>query len=537
MTAALNPLTPREFAERALAGALLWQPGRIIDIAAWLNVEDFRTPANGAVFRHLRDAVAEASARVAWGTKPVDAPDGSGRMPVSTDADEALRAVMGIADNLRDMREHPADWADVDMEAARHARSDTVARYAAEYPGLLQRLDARDRGEIDAVLPLASVNPYAVPGVDPVSLLQRISTSSEPGDQSLTGPFLHTLMATAPATSMSQPEVYGQMVLEASIRREVQQSGMRVAQAAETTTELTGLLVAVETAVNHLDATQRRWDEGAAKHGGINSLSQPIDGSVRVDPDTLTSRLDLAALMPDEGEIAAAEETVLAAVLVRPDALTGLAERLHAEDFADAQYGTAFRTAIDVHTAARVTGRRVDPVTVAWEQQRHVAQHGPGLPVERLMGLAERGPFGDVRYAAEVVMRGRLARLTADAADAVQQAAQHPGLQPADVLHTTRMAYDAVRATVIRMAGEPSTPPRDTTIGQHPREPVDQPGGPSRRSSAQVIQLRRRAATLRSAVTGDPRTTRQTGELIGPARAEHSPDTQQGADREVEPDL
>lgn len=184
MTGALTPLTPLEFVERALVGALLWQPGRVLDIAAWLDAEDFRTPANGAVFRHLRDAVAEACGRVQWGTPlagAVDVSDDAERTPVGTEADEALRAVMSIAGNLRDIRERPVGWADVDSEAERHARADAAARYAAEYPGLLQHLDADARAEIDIVLALASVNPYAVPGVDAMSLFERITASSGRG--------------------------------------------------------------------------------------------------------------------------------------------------------------------------------------------------------------------------------------------------------------------------------------------------------------------------------------------------------------------
>lgn len=523
MTGALTPLTPREFAERALVGALLWQPGRIIDIAAWLDAEDFRTPANGAVFRHLRDAVAEACARVEWPSRTVDAPD-----PETTDAEEALRTVMGIADDLREVREHPSDRVEADIEAARHIHADAAARAVAAYPGLLQRLDAVDRREIRSVLPVASVNPYAVPGVDVVSLFERISTSGEPGDRTITAPFLHTLMATAPATSTSQPEAYGQMVLEASLRREVHRSGMRVAQAAETTTELAGLLAAVETAVKHLDAAAQRWDAVAGQRiGSAWERSDSRSLPQRVDPDSLASRLDLVASVPDDREVTAAEETVLAAVLVRPDMLGVLAERLYPEDFADDQLGAAFRAAIDVHTTARATGQRVDPVTVAWEQQRHSARHGPGVPVDRLMRIVERGPVGDVDYAVEVVMRGRLGRLTADAATAVQQAAQHPGLQPADVLHTTRLAYDAVRSTVARMSGEP-TVTAPTEIDEHPNERPDQAAG---RSSAQVIQLRRRAARLRTAVATEPHVAHQ------PDQTERDRDTGQTTEQTVEPDF
>lgn len=314
---------------------------------------------------------------------------------------------------------------------------------------------------------------------------------------------------------------------------------MRVAQARETTAELGGLLAAVETAVNDLDAAQQRWDVVAEGRIGTTGVDQPGVASLgsmpqRVDPDTLTSRLDLVAPMPEEREVAAAEETVLAAVLVRPATLGRLAARLYPEDFADDQLGATFRAAIDVHTAARATGRRVDPVTVAWEQQRHAAQHGPGIPVGRLMRIVERGPIGDLGYAAEVVMRGRLARLTADAAHAVQQAAQHPGLQPADVLHTTRLAYNAVRATVARMSGEPSSSSPDAGSESRPREPLDEPDGLPSRSSAQVIHLRQRAAGLRNAVIGDPHNAQRPGGPVHPARAVLNRDAEQHAEPGVE---
>src|SRR5207302_10305610 len=143
------------------------------------------------------------------------------------------------------------------------------------------------------------------------------------------------------------------------------------------------------------------------------------------------------------------------------------------------------------------------PVTVAWEQQRHTAHHGPGVPVERLLRIVDRGPVGDVTCAAEVVLRGRLARLAAAAAAAVQQAAQHPGLQPADVLHTSRLAYDAVRATVTRMSGELCTPVGLVSADMLPSDPLDRPNSTTGRSGAQVIRLRQRAAQLRTALVGE----------------------------------
>jgi hypothetical protein len=118
------------------------------------------------------------------------------------------------------------------------------------------------------------------------------------------------------------------------------------------------------------------------------------------------------------------------------------------------------------------------------------------------MRIVERGPTVDLEYAADVVMRGRLARLTADAAAAVQQAAQHPGLQPADVLHTTHLAFDAVRATAGRMSGEAGISTRLAGLDSGPAEQPSTMAG-AVHSSAQIIHLRRRSTDLRNAVVGN----------------------------------
>lgn len=530
-------LTPREFAERALVGTLLWQPGRVIDIAAWLDPKDFRTPAIAAVYQHLRDMVAEATARVGRRAIQVHGAGGSGPMPVTTGAEDALRVVSSIAGDLRDMRHSPARWASVDMETERYRRADAVARYAAEYPGLIQRLTPDARAVIDAVLPLAGYSPYAVPGVDAVSVLERMSRSTELGDRSITAPFLHTLMASTPGTSTAQPEVYAQMVLEASIRREVQRSGMRVAQVSETNVELAGLLAAVDTALSHVEAIRQRWDAVTGRRGigialGQQGRHRSTADSQQVEPDSTTSGLDLVRDAPTEQDIVAAEETVVATTLVRPETLGRLVDRLYPEDFADRELGNTFRAAVDVRAGAQITGRRVDPVTVAWEQQRNAAQHGPGTGVERLMRIVERGPTSDVEYAADVVMRGRLARVTAEAAATVQEAAQHPGLQPADMLHTTTLAYDAVRATARRMSGEPSI---QTRLSGLDTAPTTQATVRTPRSSANVIQLRERSADLRAALSNDVSPTSSGEDTTGKITARLDP--QQDIWPHLDPDI
>lgn len=392
-----DSITPREFAERALVGTLLQQPGRITTIAQWLDPEDFRTSVNGTVFAHLRDMINE------------------------------------------------------------------------------------------------SQNPAAVTAQ---ALLDRLLSSGDIGDRTSIGPYLLNLVATAPSMTSAQPETYAQMVLEASIRRDVERWGMRVAQVTDIQPELADLLAAVQTALNQVDAIGQRWETATALHNRSRVLSEgggptTVARADRwVDPDSIVSGLDAFASPPDERDLATAEETVIASVLIRPEALAGLLDRLYPEDFADRRIGNAFRAAIEIYTA----GRRVDPVTVAWEQQRHGAQHGPGMSPAWMVEVINHGPVGNLDYATDVVMRGALARLTAEAARTTQRVAQHPGLQPADVVHTTRLAFQAVQTTVARMSGATSTTTR--LAGLDSPDSVD-----AGRTSAQVIQLRQRSASLRTALS------------------------------------
>ncbi|PXY16595.1 DnaB-like helicase N-terminal domain-containing protein [Prauserella muralis] len=298
-------------------------------------------------------------------------------------------------------------------------------------------------------------DPASLPGVDAVSLYERIAASGELGTHELSAPRLHTLMATAPSPQQARPESYGLMVLEASIRRRVAEGGMRVEQYVEQATDVADLLRAVDNALADVDRAQQRWDSVT----GLPNLTRVLEGESASAPDQpqLRSGPPVQVLLepPDEQQVQAAEQAVVASVLSNPRLLEQLYERLLPSDFADERLATTYRSALELHAR----GEHIDMVTVAWEQQRHEYDYGPGITPEEMLALTEHAA-GDPAYHADVVMRGAVTRLTRAAAEKVQQAAQHPGLQPGDVLHTTRMAYAAVRDTAARMYSQGSTPAR-----------------------------------------------------------------------------
>ena len=352
-------MNPRDFAERALLGTLLHEPGRIRELD-WLDAEDFYSPAHQQVFSAVGELVAEHD--TAAGGPPAE--------------------------------------------------------------------------------PRATVD-----GVDAIAVWQRAQARAEHAagqHPTLTAPGMHSLMQAAPPAHSAQPAVYGQMVLESSVRRQIAQDGLRVGQAS-TSTELATMLDEVGQAVQHLEAVEQRWHH-TSPQAGLGELAAAAETLLR-DPPTAEQRVE-------------AEHALVEHVLDRPDLLDELPE-LDAGDFADPAVAGTLQAAAEIH--ADPAGPRVDPVTVAWQQQRggHV-----GLSPEQLMTAGGQTPVGDPQHYAEVVLRGSLASRTSSAAEAVQRAAQEPTLQPEAVLETARAAWQDVQRTAERASAPAPHPAQLAARGQ-----------------------------------------------------------------------
>lgn len=466
-------MTPRELAERALLGTLLLQPGRAAALD-WLRPEDFRTPLNGHIYRHIRNLVDDAG--------PVTV-----RVLYTDEPDVVVHSV------------HSSEVTGAQLRAEQDRTGEYLQLAEVDLP---RGLPAERHAEHVRAIIAGEIAPPPDPAeVTAEDIRQQVMVDPDTGPNTdRLAPYLHTLMATAPPAG--QAELYATMVLEASIRRDVAEAGMRVAQAQAAAPELGDLLAAVDTALNTVEQTQQRWE--ALTRGSIQRSLDNDDtllaARAEQSQQRIATNLDLTLNTPDADETQRAEEAVVGTVLTNRAALAALADRLLPSDFADPQLGNAYRAAVHIHDTSNAGDRAADPVTVAWEQQRQEPVHGPGVPVQRLVELST-DPTVSYAWHAEVVMRASLARLTSHAADMMQRAAQHPGLQPADVLHTSRSAYEAVRTAAERMADGRHRRPQRELDAQTPDWTA---ASGTQRTVADLHRMRQQSSALLNSTDRDP---------------------------------
>lgn len=349
--------------------------------------------------------------------------------------------------------------------------------------------------------------PHEVPGADPVAVYDRIQASGQLGASAITAPYLHTLMATVPSLARAQPEQYALMVLEASIRRELAEDGIRVGQTATSAPDLAHMLDAVDTALNRVTEAGRRWESALRGEPHLPAPAGRVGHAGRVGGG-VRMWLDDAIEPPDPAWLAQAERGLLGAVLLHdPQLLDRLTGQLDPDDFAHPRVAASYRAALHLHATAAATGRQVDVVTVAWQQQLDQDTHGPGLDPDELLEAATF-PAGDPDYLAELVMRASLVRLTHTAAGAVQQAATHPQLHPGQLLAATRAAYETVTTAAARMAGNAGPGVQRIPTQQH-----DSPT--PARGSAEAVRLAAQAFTT----TRSGRDLGRAGSARAPAAA------------------
>jgi replicative DNA helicase len=310
---------------------------------------------------------------------------------------------------------------------------------------------------------------------------------------------LGTYRALVPAGG-GQPDVYAELVMEASIRRQITALGYEAARLSAQTPQLDELFAAHDTINAHLASVEQRWEAIAQTRDVVRVLTTepaPGDGG---DLD-LFGRPVLPAPTtpaPSPEDVHAAQEQVIGGILRNSGVADTLLGRLEPNDFLNEALSNALVGAKQVHAQAAVTGRQVDPVTVAWALQTLPEGPGPTPSPEYLHELAHDAELNDLDGAVDLVMRASLAKLTAQAAATAQDAAQHAAMAPADVLATTRSAYQAVDTAARRMTGRMSTDYQLDVLANRaaPVEPT--------RTTADLTNLRTRSTTLLQQATTSP---------------------------------
>ena len=254
---------------------------------------------------------------------------------------------------------------------------------------------------------------------------------------------------------------YAAIVVEAAIRRRLQLSGSRVAQAAEDG-DLDVALGQTARARADLVACAARWTAlPASLRNEPVAVRRP--GEAVAASGTFLAR----ALVPDAGSIArstdpaakAASGAALRDLIDDPRQLVAVRSWLRPEHFTHAASGRLYAVLLDMDAS----GQSIDPVTVAWAARRRGLRTDPA----RLTGGT--GPFA-VASAREVRRLGMLAQIT-DAGIAIQRDAADPQLAPSRLILFAARRLEAVRDGTMREPG----PADAVATPRHRREAARQP--------------------------------------------------------------
>ena len=270
------------------------------------------------------------------------------------------------------------------------------------------------------------------------------------GSSPLRAAHLHSLMAMTPAadlTRRTEHVLYGRLVFEASIRRQVGQVGARINQWAgviaagrvNTTDAVAALQRTIAELTQRMQALAARSSAAAiAGHAGTVPGSEPVPAVGR------------ATTAEAGGDVQAHEQMLIGACLsstsVRNDALA----RLIAEDFVCPGAGATWTAIANLAGG----GGPIDFVLVAAELERCAASNGPGLAPEPLMWLARDNYSSAAGYRAlDAVTRSALLRIATHAGALLDQLGEDRARALASVVAAAREALAAAAAATRRAAG------------------------------------------------------------------------------------
>jgi replicative DNA helicase len=253
------------------------------------------------------------------------------------------------------------------------------------------------------------------------------------------------------------PRAYAVMVLEASLRREIDGHGVLLlagARAAAAESSARPMLVVTATVDSLLAAEARRWNVAT---GQVEP--RELSGCLAATRPTAVSALAadryLRSHPPVAPDAAAEHEADLIACLInKPDHLGAVVSWLR-----PAAIGApTWRPVYEALLSLRQNHTRIDPVTVLWETQRTAASRGAGPDAALLLARTEATAAASPAYLARLVAADHL-RVAADhAAEGLRSAAANPSVQ-VDDLFTTGHTFTAA----LRVGAAPLNPDRSET--------------------------------------------------------------------------
>jgi replicative DNA helicase len=300
----------------------------------------------------------------------------------------------------------------------------------------------------------------------------------------------------------SEHRRYGEIVLEASIRRQVLRAGISIEQTALDYSNL-GVDAAFGAIDRILDATTTRLDElthrlgesrqiasaigaaltGSPPRGSISRLPTSSEigaaldsGAVRATASPELSALSLELPVPSAATLRRAEYALIGACLTEPWLREIAHYRLRAEDFAEPEVAATWLALSNLTDS----GEPVDFVLVGAEVQRHGEHpdYGHGIEPLQLATLSRRADVVSGSRAISEVIRAALSRAAAHAHNTIAEAGADRTQDSARLLAGARDAVQRIDAIRQRLDGQLRPPSRGTTTSPSPTTTGHVPGKP-----------------------------------------------------------
>lgn len=302
----------------------------------------------------------------------------------------------------------------------------------------------------------------------------------------LGGPALHTLLSMTPAASTasgvagqdgagprastrSEHVRYARLVLDSSIRRQIEAAGTRITQYATSYLPRQDSGLAVRGLEPVLAELTTRLGQLTAQLGAAAVAASPIAAAMNPTPqpggqmvgqvpawqlageEVFMTDGRLEASTPEQ--LARAEHALLGACMSSPT-VRGLAlEVLVAEDFTRADAAETWRAIGELHRR----GEPIDFVLVAAQlEQRDTTtdpERDPGIPAEQLMHLAHRFPDVVTGYAAmQVVVRSAISNAAQNAGEQLRELAGDRSQPTEAMLRDAHAALTRMRDSTGRLS-------------------------------------------------------------------------------------
>ncbi|MER7701628.1 DnaB-like helicase N-terminal domain-containing protein [Kitasatospora sp. NPDC097605] len=279
------------------------------------------------------------------------------------------------------------------------------------------------------------------PGLDPEPTEARARwatdamTAAAEACPAFTAGYGHTLIAACPVSSHAA--VYGRMVLESWIRRQVHEHAHRL-QHASRTGDLNGVLdltVALRQAVHELTA---RW-------GALDKHPRPLPGQWPLELSDAIRRTTTVD-----------ETALLTSATASPSGLHEITRWLRPGDFLDPGRGAVYQAL----AALAHRDEPIDVLTVLWEAQRQGAIAAGAVTADGVRAATRNGFTGDSRYWGERVLRASVLRQTSASAGVVRLLSRDTSLAAARLLGCVLPALERAEAVQERWRAATGAPLR-----------------------------------------------------------------------------